>query len=102
MEIEHNHPFTHEEAKERVRALADYLKNKHGMNIAWSGDDRFHLTGKYTVVNLDVTVSVAPNKIHVNGPDPGLVLRGPAKAYIARKVSEYLSPNAALETLPRA
>lgn len=101
MEIEHKHSFTHDEAKARVKALADYLSNKHGMNIAWSGDDRFHLTGKYTVVSLDVTVQVAPDKIQVTGPDPGFMLRGTAKAYIARKVSEYLSPSAPLDALPR-
>jgi len=101
VQIEHKHPFTHDEAKARVKALADYLANRHGMNIAWSGDDSFHLTGKYTVVSLDVTVQVAPDRINVTGPDPGLLLRGPAKSYIARKVSEYLSPAAALDTLPR-
>lgn len=101
MEIEHKHGFTHDEAKARVRALADYLQNKHGMNIAWKADDSFHLTGKYTVVSLDVTVQVHPSTVQVTGPDPGLLLRGPAKAYIARKVSEYLSPSAPLDALPR-
>lgn len=102
MEIQAAHPFTHEEAKARVRALADYLSNKHRMTIAWTGDDRFHLTGKYTVVELDVTVQIGPNKVQVNGPDPGLLLRGPAKAYISRKVNEYLSPSASLDSLKRA
>jgi hypothetical protein len=102
VEIEHKHPFTHDEARERLKALADYLTNRHGMNIQWTDADRFHLTGKYTVVNLDVSVQVGPNKINVTGPDPGLLLRGAAKAYIARKVSEYLSPDAPLDTLRRA
>lgn len=101
MEIEHKHAFDQDEARARVRALADYLKNRHGMNVAWTDEDNFHLTGKYTVVNLDVSVRVGSDTIRVTGPDPGFLLRGPAKAYIARKVDEYLSPDVALESLPR-
>lgn len=102
MEIEHKHAFTQDEARARVKALADYLTNRHGMNVSWTDEDSFHLTGKYTVVNLNVSVRLAPDTIRVTGPDPGFLLRGPAKAYIARKVSEYLSPDVPLDALPRA
>ena len=56
MEIEHKHPFGHDEAKSRARALADYLQNKHGMQIEWSGDDAFRLRGKYMVVSIEASV----------------------------------------------
>lgn len=102
MEIEHKHPFAHDEAKARARALADYLQNKHGMKIDWTGDDGFTLRGKYTVVNIDVTVKILPDKVHVVGPDPGMLWRSPAKAYIAKKLDQYMSPAAALDGLPRA
>jgi Putative polyhydroxyalkanoic acid system protein (PHA_gran_rgn) len=102
LEIEHKHAFGHDEAKARARALAEYLQNKHGMQIDWSGDDAFRLRGKYTVVNIDASVKVLADKVHVTGPDPGLLLRSTAKAYIAKKLTQYMDPGAQLAGLPRA
>jgi hypothetical protein len=102
MEIEHKHPFAHDEAKARAKALAEYLTNKHGMNVAWSGDDSFRLTGKYTVVSIDANVKVLPDKVHVTGPDPGMLWRGPAKAYIAKKLTQYMDAAKPIDALPRA
>jgi putative polyhydroxyalkanoate system protein len=102
MEIEHKHSFAHDEAKARAKALADYLQNKHGMSVVWSGDDSFRLTGKYTVVGIDASVKVLADKVHVTGPDPGMLWRGPAKAYIAKKLNQYYDAGKTLEALPRA
>jgi hypothetical protein len=102
VEIEHKHPFAHDEAKQRARALADYLQNKHGMQVEWSGDDNFRLRGKYMVVNIDATVKILADKVHVTGPDPGMLWRSPAKTYIAKKLDQYMNPGAALDGLPRA
>lgn len=102
MEILHKHPFGHEEAKARAKALADYLQNRHGMTVEWASDDAFRLRGKYMVVGIDASVKVLADKIEVTGPDPGMLWRSPAKAYIAKKLGQYMDPAAALGSLPTA
>ncbi|HEY6882018.1 MAG TPA: polyhydroxyalkanoic acid system family protein [Polyangiales bacterium] len=102
MEIEHKHAFAHDEAKARAKALAEYLESKHGMKVEWSGDDAFRLSGKYTVVNIDANVKILADKVHVIGKDPGMLWRGPAKTYIAKKLNQYMDPGASLESLPRS
>ncbi len=102
MEIEHKHPFSHDEAKARARALADYLSARHGMRVEWTSEDGFRLQGKYMVVNIDATVKIDSDKVQVVGVDPGLLWRSQAKAYIARKLNQYLNPSEPLDALPRA
>lgn len=102
LEIEHKHGFAHDEAKARAKALAEYMQNKHGMNVAWSGDDAFRMTGKYKVVGIDASVKVLPDKVHVTGPDPGMLWRGPAKTYIAKKLTQYYDASQPVDALPRS
>jgi hypothetical protein len=101
MELEHSHQFDQAEARERVRALADYLANKHGMQVSWLDDDRAHVKGKYTIVAIDVEVAVEPGKVKVKGKDPGMLWRSPAKKYVAGKLEAYLNPAASAADLPR-
>lgn len=102
MEILHKHPFAHDEAKARAKALADYLQNRHGMTIEWASDEAFRLRGKYMVVGIDASVKVLADKIEVTGPDPGMLWRSPAKAYIAKKLGQYMDPSAPVASLPTA
>lgn len=99
--IEHNHQFAQDEAKARVQALAEYMSNKHGMQVQWTGDDSFRMQGKYKVVSIDATITLGPNKIQVTGKDPGMLWRGPAKAYITKKLEQYLNPGTSLDSLYR-
>jgi hypothetical protein len=101
MEIEHKHSFAHDEAKARARALADYMQNKHGMSVAWSGEDAFRLTGKYKVVSIDASVKILADKVHVVGVDPGFLWRTPAKSYIAKKLEQYYDAARPVDALPR-
>jgi hypothetical protein len=101
MELEHRHSFAQDEARERVRALTDYLSNKHGMSVAWTGPDTAHVQGKYTVVTIDADVKVEGARIHVLGKDPGFMWRLPAKKYIEGKLVQYLNTATPLDTLPR-
>jgi hypothetical protein len=101
MELEQTYSFDQAEARERVRALADYLANKHGMQVSWLDEDRAHVKGKYTVVAIDVEVSVEPGKVLVKGKDPGMLWRSPAKKYVSNKLAAYLNPSASAAGLPR-
>jgi Putative polyhydroxyalkanoic acid system protein (PHA_gran_rgn) len=102
MELSHNHNFDENEARERVRALADYMQNKHGMQVTWNGDDAMHLRGKYTVVSIDAQVTLKPGCVYVQGKDPGMMLRSTAKKYVGSKLETYLDPRVPLDQLPRS
>lgn len=102
MQIEHSHTLTHDDAKARARALAEYLSNRHGMQIDWKSDDAFSMRGKYMIVAIDVNVRVEADKVHVTGKDPGMLWRGKAKSYIEHKLTRYLDPTSPLDTLPRS
>lgn len=102
MELTHDHKFDETEARARVRALSDYLANKHGMTVAWLDDNRAHVKGKYTVVTIDAEVSVAGGTVRVSGKDPGMLWRAAAKKYISSKLARYLDPAESLDALPRS
>jgi hypothetical protein len=102
MELSHNHTFDENEARERIRALADYMQNKHGMQVTWNGADSMHLRGKYTVVNIDAQVTLKPGVVQVQGKDPGMMLRATAKRYVGGKLEAYLDPRVPLDQLPRS
>jgi hypothetical protein len=101
MELWHDHSFDPAEARERLRALGDYLQNRHGMQVTWTSDDSLHLHGKYTVVEIDAQVKLEPGRVHVQGKDPGMLMRGTAKKYGASKLATYLDPSATPANLPR-
>ncbi len=101
MKLEHRHSFAHEEARERVRALTDYLANKHGMQVEWTGPDTAHVSGRYTVVAIDADLRIDGGQIEVQGKDPGFLWRTPAKKYIEGKLVQYLDADKSLDLLPR-
>jgi hypothetical protein len=101
MELEHRYAYDKSEARERVRALGDYLQNRHGMQVQWLDDDRAHIKGKYTVVGIDAQVIVEDGMVRVSGKDPGMLFRAPAKKYVAGKLEKYLDPQQVSAELPR-
>lgn len=101
MEFDYCHSLGTEEACERVRALTDYLANRHGMQVQWTGPDTAEVRGKYTVVTIEANVRVEQGRVHVQGKDPGVLWRGPAKKYITGKLEKYLNSKKPLEQLPR-
>lgn len=92
MEIEQTHAFGLDEARARLRALADYLSNKHGMTVQWLDEDRARIVGKYAVVSIDAEARLEKSRVLIKGRDPGLLWRGPAKKYISAKLAAYLDP----------
>ena len=101
MELEHRYSYDQSEARERVRALGDYLSNKPGMTVPGLDDDRAQIKGKYTVVAIDAQVIVEAGKVRVSGKDPGMLWRVPAKRYVSSKLEKYLDANEAKDALPR-
>jgi hypothetical protein len=101
MELTQPHRFSREEVRARVRALAAYLSNRHGLNVTWAGDDQAAIKGKYKVVSIEANVRIADGHVQVSGKDPGMLWRIPAKTYVGGKLAKYLDPAEALDALPQ-
>jgi hypothetical protein len=102
LRIESAHSLPAEEARERIRALGDYLANKHGLSVSWDGEDRATIRGKYLVVSIEGSVSLQPGKVLFEGKDPGMLWRGKAKDYLSAKLAKYLNPSTSVADLPRS
>lgn len=100
--IEHAHSLPIDDARARIRALGEYLSNKHGISVTWSSDDQAKIAGKYLVVSIEGSVTVENARVRFEGKDPGMLWRGKAKDYLSAKLSKYLDPATKLEDLPRS
>lgn len=100
-ELDHRHGLPAEEARERLRALGDYLSNKYGLSVSWPSDDEAKITGKYMVVTIDGTVRIDGDRVRFSGKDPGMLWRGKAKDYLGRKLAKYLDGSTPVADLPR-
>ena len=89
------------DARARLRALGDYLSNKYGLTVAWTGEDTASVSGKYLVVTISGTIELKPDAVRFSGKDPGMLWRGKAKEYLERKLGRYLDAGTPLDTLPR-
>ena len=99
--IDHAHSLPVDDARARIRALGEYLTNKHGIAVTWVGDDQAKIAGKYLVVFIEGSVSIEPSRVRFEGKDPGMLWRGKAKDYLAAKLQKYLNPATQLADLPR-
>jgi hypothetical protein len=93
--------LSREDAKARLQALGEFLQNKHGINVTWSGDSAT-VKGKYLVVAIDGALAFQGNQAVFEGKDPGFLWRGKAKDYLHNKLSAYLDPATPLAELPRS
>jgi hypothetical protein len=102
MKIEHRHGLSTDDAKARVRALGEYLQNKHGIGVTWDASgDTATVRGKYLVVDIEGSVSFTDGLVLFQGKDPGFLWRGKAQKYLSEKLQKYLDPGTALDALPR-
>ena len=102
MIIDFKHSLSVDEAKARVRALGEYLTNKHGIGVTWdAAGTTASVNGKYTIVSIRGSVTFAEGNVHFDGEDPGFLWRGKAKSYLVDKLTKYMNPAVAIEALPR-
>ncbi len=102
MNIEYNHGLGKDEARERLKALGDYLSNKHGIQVSWSSDERATFKGRYMVVSIDGELILGEEKVSFSGKDPGRLWRKKAQGYIEDKLKAYLDPKTPVDQLPRS
>ena len=76
------------DARARLRAMGEYLGNKYGLSITWTGDDEASVTGSYLVVSVSGGLHLTASSVTFSGKDPGMLWRGKAKDYLTRKSRE--------------
>ena len=89
------------DARARLHALGDYLANKHGLTVTWTGDDEASVSGSYLVVTISGSLRITPSAVTFSGKDPGMLWRGKAKDYLLGKLDKYLNPSTNVDALPR-
>jgi hypothetical protein len=87
-----------DDAKKRVEALLAYWNRKYGVTSAWNGV-KASMKGKAMGVSIDGHLEVLGSKVSGEASDPGMLLRGQAQKYLARKFAEYLDPKKSLDEL---
>jgi hypothetical protein len=95
MKFEVSHSLPKDEAKKRVEQLLHYWGTKYGVKADWSGDGA-KLNGKVMGINLDASFVITDKAVQGEGTDPGMLLRGQAKAYLQKKFATVLDPSKSL------
>jgi len=99
MKFDYPHALDKEDARTRLVKLGEYLQNRHGIQVSWTGD-RGHFSGKYLVIHIDGDLTLADGVVRVTGKDPGFLWRRRAEDYLKRKLGSYLDPAVPLDQLP--
>lgn len=100
-ELSAPHSLELSDARERLKALGEYLSNKYGLTVKWTGEDEASVSGGYLVVTISGSLRVTSTAVTFTGKDPGMLWRGKAKDYLLRKLGKYLDPKIPLSELPR-
>jgi len=90
MKVEHNHKLGVAEAKNRINKFGDFLAEQN-IALKWTSDTTASVSGKYTVVAIDATVTVSDNNVLIEGKDPGFLFRKAAENFLKEKMKEYLA-----------
>jgi hypothetical protein len=101
MEIDYKHGLPDADARARLEVLGEYLHNRHGIRVTWSGDTSARFHGKYMVVKIDGQMTLEPGMVRFRGEDPGFLWRKKATEYIHGKLKSYLDPRSTIADLPR-
>ena len=99
MKFDYPHSLPQEDARSRLHRLGEYLTNRHGINVQWTGDTG-SFRGKYMVVSIEGELTIGDGVVHVSGKDPGFLWRKRAVEYLKRKLATYLDPARPLQDLP--
>ena len=95
LKLEIPHSLSVDEAKKRVEVLLAYWLRKYSVKSTWAGD-KVTFGGKVMGITIDAHLTVLPAKISGESSDPGMLLRGQAQKYLARKFGDYLDPRKSL------
>ena len=86
------------EALARLKSLGDYWQKKWGIVPRWEGTTA-HFDGRVKGVKFKGTVSIEGGRVDAKMNAGFLAEKLGARAYVARKVDDYLNPANSLESL---
>jgi len=98
MKLERQHSYSQEEALARVRALTDYWDTHHGTRTVWDGTTA-RINGKVKGISFDGNFRVEPGLLLAEVKVGFLAEKIGGKAYVERKLTDYLDPKNTLESL---
>jgi len=91
MRIEVSHQLELAASIDRMQALTAYWGEKYAVESRWTNAGST-LAGSFLGTTFRATISVEQCSVVVEGPDPGILFRRQAIAYVTRKLDEYLRP----------
>jgi hypothetical protein len=89
MKIEVSHQLDLDEVIDRMQSLTAYWQEKYDIESRWTKTVS-NLAGSFLGRTFKATLSVEPQMVALEGPDPGILLRRQAISYVTRKLDEYL------------
>ena len=98
MKITYPHSFSADEALGRVRALTDYWSKKYGVSISWNKHSA-DVRGKVRGMSFSGVIQIEDALLAANFKVGMLAEKLGGRAYVERKLGEYLDPDQTLDTL---
>ncbi|MCB9600076.1 MAG: polyhydroxyalkanoic acid system family protein [Sandaracinus sp.] len=98
MILDHAYTIADEDAVARLHCLADYWHAKHGVKARWEGHHA-HFDGKVMGVSFAGKVVIGNGRVHADVKAGFLAEKLGAKAYVQRKLTDYLDPAKTVEEL---
>jgi hypothetical protein len=87
--IEVSHQLDLDEVIARMQSLTAYWREKYDIESRWARTVS-NLAGSFLGRTFKATLSVEPQMVALEGPDPSIFLRRQAISYVTRKLYEYL------------
>jgi len=98
MKLDKQHSYSQDEAVARIRALTDYWDTRHGTRTVWQGNSA-QINGKVKGISFDGTFRVEEGRLFADVKVGFLAEKIGGRAYVERKLDDYLNPGNSLESL---
>jgi hypothetical protein len=99
MKLDRRHALSEDDALARAHALTDYWAKKHGVKVEWRGDTEVRLSGRVMGVKFDGLVHLGAGSISAEMDAGFLAEKLGGRAYVERKLDDYLDPAKTVEEL---
>ncbi len=99
MKLERRYALSEDDALARAHALTDYWAKKHGVKVEWRGDTEVRLSGRVMGVKFDGLVHLGAGSISAEMDAGFLAEKLGGRAYVERKLDDYLDPAKTVEEL---
>jgi Putative polyhydroxyalkanoic acid system protein (PHA_gran_rgn) len=98
MKLEKPHSFSQEEAVARIKALTTYWDTRYGTRTTWT-DNRAHIKGKVKGISFEGKFSIDDRCLLADVKVGFLAEKIGGKAYVVRKLDDYLRETNTLQAL---